>query len=153
MQTIKIVKKDNTIEEFKKDKLFNAVKKSSERVLVEFTEEHVKKSSERVLVEFTEEQLKELENGVKVVIEERFNGMIHVKDLHNVVEMTLATIDKAVADSYRNYRNYKTDFVSILDNVYQKAQSVLYIGDKENSNADSSLVSTKIVHWYQQSVV
>ena len=48
MQTIKIVKKDNTIEEFKKDKLFNAVKKSSERVLVEFTEE----------------QLKELENGV-----------------------------------------------------------------------------------------
>ena len=40
MQTIKIVKKDNTIEEFKKDKLFNAVKKSSERVLVEFTEEH-----------------------------------------------------------------------------------------------------------------
>ena len=127
MQTIKIVKKDNTIEEFKKDKLFNAVKKSSERVLVEFTEE----------------QLKELENGVKVVIEERFNGMIHVKDLHNVVEMTLATIDKAVADSYRNYRNYKTDFVSILDNVYQKAQSVLYIGDKENSNADSSLVSTK----------
>ena len=127
MQTIKIVKKDNTIEEFKKDKLFNAVKKSSERVLVEFTEE----------------QLKELENGVKVVIEERFNGMIHVKDLHNVVEIVLATIDKAVADSYRNYRNYKTDFVSILDNVYQKAQSVLYIGDKENSNADSSLVSTK----------
>ena len=60
MQTIKIVKKDNTIEEFKKDKLFNAVKKSSERVLVEFTEE----------------QLKELENGVKVVIEERFNGTI-----------------------------------------------------------------------------
>ena len=127
MQTIKIVKKDNTIEEFKKDKLFNAVKKSSERVLVEFTEE----------------QLKELENGVKVVIEERFNGMIHVKDLHNVVEIVLATIDKTVADSYRNYRNYKTDFVSILDNVYHKAQSVLYIGDKEYSNADSSLVSTK----------
>ena len=45
--------------------------------------------------------------------------------------------------SYRNYRNYKKDFVHMLDKVYQESQKIMYIGDKENSNADSALVSTK----------
>ena len=39
-----------------------------------------------------------------------------------------------VAKSYRDYRNYKQDFVGMLDSVYQKSQSIMYIGDKENSN-------------------
>ncbi|MDE6733306.1 MAG: anaerobic ribonucleoside-triphosphate reductase, partial [Oscillospiraceae bacterium] len=41
------------------------------------------------------------------------------------------------------YRNYKQDFVHMLDEVYVKSQSIMYIGDKENSNSDSALVSTK----------
>ena len=48
-----------------------------------------------------------------------------------------------VAKSYRDYRNYKQDFVRMLDEVYKKSQSIMYIGDKENSNTDSALVSTK----------
>lgn len=31
----------------------------------------------------------------------------------------------------------------MLDKVYQESQKIMYIGDKENSNADSALVSTK----------
>ena len=31
----------------------------------------------------------------------------------------------------------------MLDEVYRKSQSIMYIGDKENSNTDSALVSTK----------
>lgn len=31
----------------------------------------------------------------------------------------------------------------MLDKVYQESQRIMYIGDKENSNADSTLVSTK----------
>ncbi len=31
----------------------------------------------------------------------------------------------------------------MLDDVYKKSQSIMYIGDKENSNTDSALVSTK----------
>ena len=30
-----------------------------------------------------------------------------------------------------------------LDDVYKKSQSIMYIGDKENANTDSALVSTK----------
>lgn len=30
----------------------------------------------------------------------------------------------------------------MLDEVYKKSQSIMYIGDNENSNTDSALVST-----------
>lgn len=127
IENIQIIKKDGSIEPFKKEKLVNAVNKSATRVLTELSDK----------------QLMLLESYVKNNIITDFDGKINVKDLHNVVELSLEKIDKRVAESYRSYRNYKTDFVSILDNVYKQAQSILYIGDKENSNADSSLVSTK----------
>lgn len=63
--------------------------------------------------------------------------------MHNVVEGALDAINPKVAKSYRDYRNYKQDFVAMLDEVYKKSQSIMYIGDKENSNTDSALVSTK----------
>lgn len=38
----------------------------------------------------------------------------------------------------------------MLDEVYKKSQSIMYIGDKENSNSDSALVSTKRSLIYNQ---
>ena len=55
----------------------------------------------------------------------------------------MSEVNPLVAKSYRDYRNYKQDFVQMLDEVYKKSQSIMYIGDKENSNTDSALVSTK----------
>ena len=63
--------------------------------------------------------------------------------MHNIVEGALERVNPQVAKSYRDYRNYKQDFVQMLDEVYIKSQSIMYIGDKENSNTDSALVSTK----------
>lgn len=40
-------------------------------------------------------------------------------------------------------RNYKVDFIRMLDKAYTEAQRIQYHGDKENSNSDSTLVSTK----------
>lgn len=37
----------------------------------------------------------------------------------------------------------KKDFVHIMDEVYQKSQSIRFLGDKENANTDSTLVATK----------
>ncbi len=36
-------------------------------------------------------------------------------------------------------RNYKQDFVRMMDDVYKKSQSIMYVGDKENANTDSAL--------------
>ena len=63
--------------------------------------------------------------------------------MHNIVESALEDIKPVVAKSYRDYRNYKQDFVRMMDDVYKKSQAIMYVGDKENSNTDSALVATK----------
>ena len=63
--------------------------------------------------------------------------------MHNVVESSLEEFNPEVAESYRNYRNYKQGFVHDMDKVYQASQHIRFLGDKENSNSDSTLVATK----------
>ena len=68
---------------------------------------------------------------------------IPIPVMHNIVESALEEVKPVVAKSYRDYRNYKQDFVRMMDDVYKKSQSIMYVGDKENANTDSALVSTK----------
>lgn len=124
---IKIVKKDNTLEEFNIQKVVNAVNKSAHRALITFTKEELD-----FICEFVENKVKSMN-----ILE------VHISEMHNVVENALEKTNPLVAKSYRDYRNYKQDFVMMLDEVYKKSQSIMYIGDKENSNTDSALVSTK----------
>ena len=63
--------------------------------------------------------------------------------IHNYVETALNQIAPMVAKSYMDYRNYKQDFARMMDGINQKANTIMFRGDKENSNADSALVSTK----------
>lgn len=124
---MKVVKKDNTQEEFNVQKVVVAVNKSAYRALVKFTEEEI-----HFICQFVEEQAKNMNRE-----------LIHISEMHNIVEGALERVNPKVAKSYRDYRNYKQDFVEMLDEVYKKSQSIMYIGDKENSNTDSALVSTK----------
>ena len=103
----------------------------------------VTKSANRALITFTPEDL----NNICSFVDNRVFNMgkdeIHIAEMHNIVEGALDLVNPIVAKSYRDYRNYKQDFVHMLDEVYQKSQAIMYIGDKENSNSDSALVSTK----------
>ena len=103
----------------------------------------MKKSATRMLVEFTDVELKEICDFVDENIVRMNKQEVTIADMHNLVEGALEHISPKVAQSYRNYRNYKQDFVHMLDKVYQESQRIMYIGDKENANADSTLVSTK----------
>ncbi len=124
---IKVIKKDNTKEEFNVQKVVNAVNKSATRVMYKFTADELaficKYVTDRAI--------------------ETHKDEITIKEMHNIVEGALEATNPAVAKSYKDYRNYKQDFVHMLDDVYVKSQSIMYIGDKENSNSDSALVSTK----------
>lgn len=124
---VKVIKKDGTAEEFNVQKVVVAVNKSAYRALVKFTDEEL-----NFICKFVEEKVAEM--GVEE---------IHIAQMHNIVEGALDKVNPIVAKSYRDYRNYKQDFVQMLDEVYKKSQSIMYIGDKENSNTDSALVSTK----------
>ena len=127
MRGIKVIKKDFTKEDFNVQKVVIAVNKSAERALVTFTPEEID-----FICNFVEQKV--LSMNVKE---------ISIAKMHNVVEGALEQTNPVVAKSYRDYRNYKQDFVQMLDDVYKKSQSIMYIGDKENSNTDSALVSTK----------
>ena len=124
---VKVIKKDGTKEVFNVQKVINAVGKSAYRALTRFTDEEKRKICSYVI-----EKVDELESDE-----------IPIPVMHNVVESALEQVKPIVAKSYRDYRNYKQDFVRMLDDVYKKSQSIMYIGDKENSNTDSALVSTK----------
>ncbi len=124
---VTVIKKDGTCEEYNVQKVVNAVKKSAARMMVSFTAEELDQICQLV-------DTKVIQSGKKE---------IQILDMHNIVESVLESVNPRVAQSYRNYRNYKQDFVSMLDKVYQESQKIMYIGDKENSNSDSALVSTK----------
>jgi ribonucleoside-triphosphate reductase len=124
--SIKVVKKNGTLEDFDINKVVNAVKKSSERVLNKLTDEDIKKVCERVKKEVV-----------------KYDSNIDIKLIHNIVEGALEKVNKDVAKSYKDYRNYKQDFVGMLDKVYKESQKIMYLGDKSNANADSTLVTTK----------
>lgn len=127
IEDVRVIKKDNTIEMFNIQKVVVAINKSAYRALVTFTDEELD-----FICNFVESKV--LESGKE---------KITIPEMHNVVESALEHTNPLVAKSYRDYRNYKQDFVQMLDKVYQKSQSIMYIGDKENSNTDSALVSTK----------
>ncbi|WP_270458163.1 anaerobic ribonucleoside-triphosphate reductase [Faecalimonas umbilicata] len=124
---VKVIKKDGTSEEFNVQKVVVAVNKSAYRALIQFTDAELE-----FICKFVEEKVRDM--GVEEV---------RIAEMHNIVEGALEKVNPLVAKSYRDYRNYKQDFVQMLDEVYKKSQSIMYIGDKENSNTDSALVSTK----------
>ncbi|MDY6309769.1 MAG: anaerobic ribonucleoside-triphosphate reductase [Cyanobacteriota bacterium] len=127
LKDVKVIKKDGTIEPYDVQKVIKAVKKSAARMLVDFSDKELE-----TLCDYVNQRV--LETGKKE---------IEIFKMHCIVENALENINPQVAKSYRNYRDYKIDFVKMLDKVYQESQRIMYIGDKENSNSDSALVSTK----------
>ena len=122
-----MIKKNGTKESFNKEKIITAINKSAERAMITFTEiEH-----EQVIAK------------VMDMIQKNNLTEIPIYTMHFTVETALESVNPAVAKSYRDYRNYKQDFVTMLDDVYKSAQSIMYIGDKDNANSDSALVPTQ----------
>ena len=122
---MQVTKKDGTIEEFDKEKIINAVRKSASRCT----------SS---MLSYDYDKLIELVNDYLLGY-----SIVKVAVIHDAVIKALYKINSEVAETYSHYHNYKTDFVKILDETYKASQSIRYIGDKENSNTDSALVATK----------
>ncbi len=122
-----VIKKDGTHEEFNVQKIIIAVNKSAARILYKFTEDEL-----QFLCDFAKDKAQSLKK----------EG-ITIQEMHNIVEGALEAVNPAVAKSYRDYRNYKLDFIHMMDDVYTKSQSIRYIGDKSNANTDSALVATK----------
>lgn len=123
----KIRKKNGTLEPYDRNKIIKAVSKSAERAMYQFKDFELDYICTTIEEDIVMQGIKE----------------VPILKMHNMVESALEKVNPVVAKSYKDYRNYKTDFVGMLDDIYKKSQSIMYIGDKENANTDSALVSTK----------
>lgn len=124
-----VIKKNGKEEEFDSNKIINAVSKAANRALVQLTEDE----EENIILEVLE------------IIELFDIKKIKVSELHDVIEKALMNVNKDVAKSYIEWRNYKKDFARMVDKTYEKDKSIRYMNERDTSNAntDSTLVSTK----------
>ena len=122
---MQVIKKDGTKEPFNSQKIINAVEKSAERAMYHLTD------NDKI----------NILNFVDIATKEK--SEVSINEMHVIVENALDTINSKVAKAYRDYRNYKIDFVNILDKVYQKSQALRYVGDVSNANTDSTLIATQ----------
>lgn len=131
---IKVIKKDGTLEDYNEQKVINACNLAANRALVTFTEEDYNLICNCVATTIDEEDYS---------IDEYDESLIPVSDMHAIVEHVLMEHYPEVGACYRQYRNYKKDFVHMMDEVYQKSQSIRYVGDVSNANSDATMVSTQ----------
>lgn len=122
-----VIKKDGTLEAYDEQKIIDACSKAANRAMYELTTEDYQKICDEVWVVLTENDLEDTD----------------IYDMHNIVESVLEEHYPIVGKMYKEYRNYKKDFVHMMDRVYERSQSIRYIGDKSNANTDSALVATK----------
>lgn len=121
-----VIKKDGAKEPFNPEKIAIAANKAAVRCDVTLTN-------------------KDLANIIKTV-ETKIKGLdeVPVSLLH---ELTIASLSangfKDVSASYAEYRYYKTQYAKTFEKLHQDADDVLRLGDRENANFDSALVSTK----------
>lgn len=124
---MQVIKKDGTLEQYDEQKIINACNKAARRAMVELSDEDYQKICNIVWEKLVENDLEDTE----------------ISEMHNIVEAVLEEYYPIVAKMYKEYRNYKKDFVHMMDKVYEKSQTIRYIGDKSNANTDSALVATK----------
>lgn len=124
---MKIIKKDGTLEEYNEQKIINACSKAANRAMFNLTEKDYTTICSAVWDKLVENDLEDTE----------------IYEMHNIVESVLEEYYPMVAKMYKEYRNYKKDFVHMMDKVYEQSQAIRYIGDKSNANTDSALVATK----------
>lgn len=101
------------------------------------------KSAIRAGYDMSDEEKEFLVNSVVKRIDMSGKTEFPITVIHSYVETALDEISPAVAKCYRDFRNYKQEFSAMMEDVYTEANRIMFRGDKENANADSSLVSTK----------
>lgn len=130
MSNFCVIKKDGTSETFDVSKIIECVRLAANRINVNLSEEDVESLENRIYDYFSDSPVK--------------HWKISTKDIHSIVISILEQCGlNNVANSYKEYRDYKTSYAASWEHIRKSADDILYLGDRENANFDSSLSSTK----------
>ena len=125
MNEIKVIKKDGTVESWNFDKI---------RVAID-------KAKKRANAEVYEWKLWQIEGYIEGYLWNKCE--VTTEELHKLVIDALNQYIPEVGKAYQEYRDYKNTYAKAFESVKEEADTVLLLGDKENANFDSSLISTK----------
>lgn len=124
---ILVVKKDGSTESWDTNKIITAANKAADRANVTLDVYAFKQAIDTMLSDlFTDGDLK-----------------ITTTELHPIVIEILRHVNEKAADAYQEFRDYKNTYAKEFEKIKGLADNVLLLGDRENANFDSSLVSTK----------
>lgn len=122
---INVIKKDGTLEEWCFDKIKVAIDKATKRANAKYPKW----------------KIWQIEGYIEGIL---FNkAEVTTEALHGHVIDALNRYLPEVGKAYQEYRDYKNTYAKAFEAVKNEADTVLLLGDKENANFDSSLVSTK----------
>lgn len=124
---MKIIKKDFRVEDFD----FNKIKTA------------VSKSASRISFNISDEQWQLLSDEINAELIKLSSDKVKVQDLHTIVESSLFKVMIPVAQQYANYRNYKKDYVAMMEDTLKTADDLNYHADRSNANTTAGLISTK----------
>lgn len=124
---MKIIKKNETLVDYDFEKIKKAVTKSANRV------DHT----------LAEEDWKKIRTLVESEVKASGQQYIPVAQMHVYVELALDKVNKKVAKSYRDYRNYKQDFVTMMDETIKTVDQLNLVADRSNANCTSALICTQ----------
>lgn len=123
---MKIIKKDGTVEGWNGEKIKEAVYKAAARVNQYVEPDVLNKLVEKV-------------HSCLIIDRDAPTKDLHKEVIHYLRYFGLDD----TANSYQEYRDYKNTYAKSFEKVKDEADNVLLLGDRENANFDSSLVSTK----------
>ena len=119
-----IIKKDGLIEKWDNNKIVIAIKKASERINYPITESQCLQVAEKCKSEVTTQT--------------------PTSKLHSIVINALQELGfGSISEAYQEYRDYKNSYAKSWSQLKVDADTILFLGDRENANFDSSLISTK----------
>lgn len=122
---INVIKKDGTREDWCFDKIKVAIDKATKRANAKYPEW----------------KLWQIEGYIEGIL---FNkAEVTAEALHGHVIDALNRYLPEVGKAYQEYRDYKNTYSKAFESVKSEADTVLLLGDRENANFDSSLISTK----------
>ena len=128
---MKVIKKDETVESFDIAKIINAAEKAASRLDTKLSQKDKDALEDTISAYLSDNTYKYVDD-------------IKTKELHTIVIQCLKYIGRNdVAKSYQEYRDYKNTYAKAWEEMKETTDAILFLGDRENANFDSSLISTK----------
>jgi ribonucleoside-triphosphate reductase len=126
---MKVINKSGCINEWNNEKIVTAINKAASRVDCSITHN----------------QAITIANACKKVAGKYLkDNCISSAKLHEIVISQLIHHNfNLIASAYQEYRDYKNTYAKSWEQLKEDADQIIFLGDRENANFDSSLVSTK----------